>query len=85
VQNIFNYFFYIIFIVEMILKVTGLGPKAYFRDKMNLFDAVIVLLSTVDVIFNNLNDDNATSSSLSVLRSLRIGRLVKIVKSWSKL
>jgi hypothetical protein len=69
----------------MLIKLIGLGLKPYVKDYMNLFDAVIVIISTVDIILNAVMPDNGTSSSgssLSVLRGLRIVRLLKIIKSW---
>ncbi len=33
----------------MIVKLLGMGPKHYLRDFYNIFDAIIVILSIVDV------------------------------------
>ena len=46
-NNIFTY----IFIVELVLKVYAMGPKAYAQDKMNLFDALIVVTSILELLF----------------------------------
>lgn len=43
----FNFSFTIIFIIDMCLKMIGMGLVDYFRDKMNTFDCIIVLLSLV--------------------------------------
>ena len=45
-----NSVFYFVFIIELVLKLVGLGYKSYFRDNSNKFDFVIVVLSTMDVI-----------------------------------
>jgi hypothetical protein len=45
-----NSVFYVIFLVEMVIKLTGMGWKAYMRDKSNIFDFTIVVLSTVDIL-----------------------------------
>lgn len=40
-QQIFentNIVFTVIFVIEMIIKMIGLGPKGYVRDKFNIFD-----------------------------------------------
>ena len=42
--------FTLTFIVEMIFKLIGLGFRLYARDRFNLFDAFIVILSTSDII-----------------------------------
>ena len=38
----------ILFTVEMILKIIGLGIKGYINDSFNLFDAFVVIMSYVD-------------------------------------
>ena len=47
--EIANYVFYGIFLTEMFIKLLGTGFASYFRDRFNVFDFIIVLLSTVDV------------------------------------
>ena len=37
--NYANYVFTIYFLVEMIIKMIGMGFKRYMRDRMNIFDA----------------------------------------------
>lgn len=44
-----NLVFYFIFLAEMIIKLFGLGWNAYTRDRSNIFDFVIVIISTIDV------------------------------------
>jgi hypothetical protein len=80
-----NYLFYVVFLMEMMLKLIGLGPKCYFHDHFNLFDAFIILVSTLDIILSSVLSGSSASSSLSVLRGFRILRLLKIIKSWEKL
>ena len=38
--------------IEMLIKIIGLGPMAYVRDRYNVFDAIVVSLSVIDVILN---------------------------------
>jgi len=45
-----NYFFYFLFLVEMIVKQIGLGLKGYFVDRFNQFDCLIVIISTIDIL-----------------------------------
>jgi hypothetical protein len=45
-----NLVFFVIFCLEMIIKLIGMGWKAYVRDRSNIFDFTIVILSTIDVI-----------------------------------
>ncbi len=46
-----NLLFYVVFVIEMTLKIIGFGWRSYLRDKSNVFDMVIVVLSTFDVVF----------------------------------
>jgi Ion transport protein len=36
-----NIAFSALFLIEMVVKVTGMGPKAYIQDRYNIFDALI--------------------------------------------
>jgi hypothetical protein len=45
-----NLVFFVIFCLEMVIKLIGMGWKAYMRDRSNIFDFTIVILSTIDVI-----------------------------------
>lgn len=62
-----NFYFYIIYLVELVSKVFTMGPKAYTSMPINLFDAFIVLVSTVNLvldetkIFENSNTDGKSS------------------------
>jgi len=85
ILEISNYIFFAAFFLEMVLKMLGLGVKNYLRDKFNQFDAVIVLISTVEVIISMTNLYNNSKSTLSVFRGFRILRLLKLIKSWEKL
>jgi hypothetical protein len=64
----------------MVLKIIGIGVKEYFKGGFNLYDSIIILISTLDIILNSAVH-NQTASGLSVLRGLRILRLLKIAKS----
>ena len=39
-----------IFFFEMLVKIIGMGPSLYLRDKVNIFDCVVVLLTTAENI-----------------------------------
>eukprot|EP00163_Fabomonas_tropica_P031328 TRINITY_DN7412_c0_g2_i1.p1 TRINITY_DN7412_c0_g2~~TRINITY_DN7412_c0_g2_i1.p1 ORF type:complete len:551 (+),score=100.59 TRINITY_DN7412_c0_g2_i1:81-1733(+) len=41
-----NYVFTAIFILEMVIKITGLGLKDYVSDRFNVFDGLIVIVCT---------------------------------------
>lgn len=69
-----NLTFTIIFAGEMLAKMLGLGLSAYFRDKMNIFDCLIVVLSIVELAF-------LSSTSLSALRSIRVFRAFRALRA----
>ena len=50
ISNYLNEFFTWSFVVEMVIKLIGLGFKEYARDSFNIFDALVVVLSLVDII-----------------------------------
>ena len=77
-QNLFdllqqiNVLLTLAFALEMVLKVLGLGVLAYCSDRMNLFDAAIVIVSIVEML--------SSQSSMSVLRAFRLVRVLRSVK-----
>ena len=75
----FVLFFTLVFLFEMIMKLTGFGFKKYVSDSFNIFDAFIVIMSLVELFMPG------EDSSLSVLRAFRLLRIFKIVKSWKSL
>ena len=66
------------FIVEMVLKVIGMGPVKYVADRFNVFDAFVVIVSIGELALAN-------SGSLSALRAFRILRVLKLIRSWTNL
>jgi len=74
-----------IFTVEMIIKLVGLGIKEYVRDKFNLFDAFIVILSFVDNIMFYAVGSNASGGGVIILRSIRLLRVFKLARNWKSL
>ncbi len=72
----------------MIIKITGMGPKMYIKDHFNVFDAIIVMVSIIDVIvsFSMPSDDsNSGKGPISAFRAFRLLRVFKLSKSWKKL
>ncbi|GFR23957.1 sodium channel protein 60E [Trichonephila clavata] len=69
-----NLVFTVIFSLEAAVKILALG-RDYFRSKWNLFDLVVVLVSLADLSFE-------TVGGLSVLRTFRLLRVVKLAQAW---
>jgi len=77
-----NTTFTVIFVVEAAIKIIGLRFH-YFRKAWNVFDFVIVLVSTVSLIMDkHLTQGGIISPSLlRVVRVFRIGRVLRLVKA----
>ena len=82
-NRIANLFFTIIFAVEMVLKLYGLGCKKYVADNFNNFDAFIVIMSYVELVVPQSSDEGG--GGLGMLRAFRLLRIFKIIKSWESL
>jgi hypothetical protein len=78
VLNKANKGFTVVFAAEMLLKIFGLGIKAYVKDGFNDFDAIVVIVGLLD--FANLG-----SKAITVMRAFRLLRIFKIVRSWTSL
>ena len=74
----------VVFILEMVLKMLGMGPETYFEDSWNFFDFCIVLASIVEFLMVMIDPENdAGGGSFSILRSLRLFRLFKLFRQWA--
>jgi hypothetical protein len=75
-----NTAFVFVFVIEMILRMVGLGLEEYFSDKFNTFDCVLVTYSFIELILvlGGLN----MSGGLAGLRALRLLRLFKLARQW---
>jgi len=85
-----------IFIIEMFIKLLGMGFGSYFKDSANILDFVIVMLSLGDIgmflFFNVMSsaEESDTTKTLAkvrdastVFRIFRLARILKLAKSWS--
>jgi hypothetical protein len=72
--EISNIFFTFVFALEMVLKILGSGCYAYLTDGFNLFDAIVVIVSLMELFMDE------EGSGLSVLRTFRLLRILKLVR-----
>ena len=70
-----NLTFTVIFGVEMLIKIIGFGLVDYFRDKINNFDAMIVILSIVELAITS-----DSSTGISAFRTVRIFRIFRVLR-----
>jgi len=75
-----NYLFALIFNVEMILKLIGLGAQ-YFYSAWNLFDMTVVMGTDVGLILEFTTAGSGFSTAATVVRAFRIMRIVRLVRS----
>ncbi|CAF0780786.1 unnamed protein product [Rotaria sp. Silwood1] len=68
-----NLVFTSLFAIEMILKILAEGCLKYIKNAYNLFDGAIVLMSVIELQGNQ-------NSGLSVLRTFRLLRVLKLVR-----
>jgi hypothetical protein len=71
-------------LVELIIKLLGLGFKKYKSDTYNIYDAFIVVIGSADFIISIIPSDHLSIVKLYFSAS-RIFRLLKLVKSYFKL
>lgn len=71
-----NIVFTIIFSVEVLIKMLAFSLRGFIRDKFNIFDALVVIVSILELILI----DDREGSSLSALRAIRLFRIFKIFR-----
>ncbi|XP_050464943.1 voltage-dependent T-type calcium channel subunit alpha-1G isoform X6 [Cataglyphis hispanica] len=77
--EISNIVFSAIFAVEMLLKIIAEGPFGYISNGFNVFDGIVVVLSVVELC-QAFVEERGGSSGLSVLRTFRLLRILKLVR-----
>ena len=70
-----NVIFTTIFTLEMVMKVLADGVLGYLRNFYNVFDAAIVFVSIWEIV-----DESESGGGLSVLRTFRLLRVLKLVR-----
>ena len=80
-----NSFFTWIFVAEMVIKLFGLGFKEYAKDSFNLFDAIVVALSLIELVLVNAGVEELAGGAFSAIRSVRLLRVFKLARSWKDL
>ena len=75
-----NIIFTIIFTIEVVLKVIGLGVRGYCGDNFNIFDAFIVVISIIEMFLAS-GSGNSEGGAFSALRAFRLFRIFKIFRS----
>jgi len=69
------------------MKILGLGLRNYIRDKFNIFDGVIVMLSLIEFSLyasGVMNSDDNDNEIFSAFRALRLLRVIKLSRQWKE-
>jgi hypothetical protein len=70
------------FFLEMVIKILGLGVTHYVRDKVNIFDAIIVLVTVAENITDLVLESKGVSTgSISGFRAIRLFRFFKVART----
>jgi hypothetical protein len=70
-----------IFLLEMILKLIGLGFRGYVAERFNIFDGGLVIIGMIEILVLS----GSKASGVIVLRTFRLFRIFKLAKSWKGL
>ena len=66
----------------MVSKLIGLGVKNYVKDRFNIFDGFIVVISLIDFsLMMSLDDVDEDGIGIS-MRALRLLRVLKLARQW---
>jgi hypothetical protein len=68
------------FLAELIMKNIAIGPRDYVRDKINIFDAVLVTISLVEYFLSS-GEANSGFGALRALRIFRVLRVTRLIRS----
>jgi hypothetical protein len=80
-MHIANIGFTIAFTLEMTIKLLGLGIKEYGRDFYNWFDAILVIMSLVEIVVNSTHERHKNSTSaFTAMRGVRLLRIFKLAR-----
>ncbi|XP_025084578.1 voltage-dependent T-type calcium channel subunit alpha-1G-like isoform X7 [Pomacea canaliculata] len=79
---IFNYFFTSVFILEAAMKIVALGFFRYIKDRWNQLDIMIVILSIIGIILEEMRTNviPINPTIIRVMRVVRIARVLKLLK-----
>lgn len=81
--NVINYVFMAIFTIECVLKLIAL-KRVYFKEAWNIFDFTVVVTTVVILVLGFFNIGNFAIQA-TILRSMRIGRLLRVMRFAKKL
>jgi hypothetical protein len=80
-----NYALSLVFLLELVAKLSALGLHGFCKDTFNLFDGAIVVLSIIEIGVMTFTDGPNSPSMISALRAFRLIRMLKLLRRWKTL
>lgn len=77
--KLFNFIFSSVFVVEAIMKGMALGLRRYLKDKWNQLDVIIVLLSILGIILEEM-ESTLIPINPTIIRVMRVARIARVLK-----
>lgn len=75
-----NILFTMVFTMDLVFKVVGLGIRPFFNDGFNIFDLIIVITSVYQIILEERGMSEDGGGFMLVLRAFRCFRIFKLFK-----
>jgi uncharacterized membrane protein (GlpM family) len=76
-----NLVFTLIFVIEVSVKSIGMGLQLFLQDSYNKFDALIVILSILEMQYQVIVSNKTTLGSVSAFRAFRLFKFFKLAKN----
>ena len=74
-----------IFVLEMVCKLVGVGPKLYLADSFNILDSFIVIMSVIDfILMNTVLDRESGGRVFNAIIAFRILRVLRLARIWKQ-
>lgn len=71
-----------IFAFEIVLQIIAISPQKFFRNCLNIWDFLVVLISFIEIIIKEKKESTTNATSIaSVFRVMRIVRVFKLFRS----
>lgn len=77
-----NYILNSVFIIEIILKIIGMGFKKFIKNNWNKFDLLTAMISIVGMIVENVGSvsGGAVTTTSQLIRLIRIVRIIRVLR-----
>ena len=77
--KLFNFVFTGVFMLELMMKLYALGIKRYMSERWNRLDVLIVILSIVGILLEEI-ESNLIPINPTIIRVMRVARIARVLK-----